>query len=256
VTSGDFGLAYLTERWASRFVSELFRNCIVCFVGYSIDDPVMRYMMDALAADRMLGESTLPPYAFTSFETSRKSETENEWLAKRVTPILYEVPPTSNSHSALHETLKKWAETHRDAVNAKEQIVVRYALTKPDASTAQDNFAGRVIWALSDSRGLPAKRFAEMDPVPSLDWLSEMWDSRFRHADLIRFGVSPSETIDGALKFSLVQRPSPYPLSPWNDAPLRFALPTVTHTSAARRPSEQGGNTSKNTQLFSGSRVF
>ena len=50
VTSGDFGLAYLTERWAARFVSELFRNYVVCFVGYSINDPVLRYMMDALAA--------------------------------------------------------------------------------------------------------------------------------------------------------------------------------------------------------------
>ena len=57
VTSGDFGLAYLTERWAARFVSELFRNYLVCFVGYSINDPVLRYMMDALAADRMLGEN-------------------------------------------------------------------------------------------------------------------------------------------------------------------------------------------------------
>ena len=57
LTSGDFGLAYLTERWAARFVSELFRNYVVCFVGYSINDPVLRYMMDALAADRMLGES-------------------------------------------------------------------------------------------------------------------------------------------------------------------------------------------------------
>jgi len=36
LTSGDFGLAYLTERWAARFVSELFRNYVVCFVGYSI----------------------------------------------------------------------------------------------------------------------------------------------------------------------------------------------------------------------------
>ncbi|WP_442881268.1 SIR2 family protein [Acinetobacter sp. ESBL14] len=35
ITSGDFGLAYLTERWASRFVSELFRNHIVCFIGYT-----------------------------------------------------------------------------------------------------------------------------------------------------------------------------------------------------------------------------
>ena len=32
LSSGDFGLAYLTERWAARFVSELFRNYTVCFV--------------------------------------------------------------------------------------------------------------------------------------------------------------------------------------------------------------------------------
>jgi SIR2-like domain len=42
LTSGDFGLAYLTERWAARFVSELFWNYLVCFVGYSINDPVLR----------------------------------------------------------------------------------------------------------------------------------------------------------------------------------------------------------------------
>ena len=35
ISSGDFGLAYLTERWAARFVSELLRNFVVCFVGYS-----------------------------------------------------------------------------------------------------------------------------------------------------------------------------------------------------------------------------
>ena len=39
LSSGDFGLAYLTEAWAARFVSELFRNFTVCFVGYSIADP-------------------------------------------------------------------------------------------------------------------------------------------------------------------------------------------------------------------------
>jgi hypothetical protein len=57
VSSGDFGLAYLTERWAARFVGELFRYYTVCFVGYSLNDPVLRYMMDALAADRQRGEA-------------------------------------------------------------------------------------------------------------------------------------------------------------------------------------------------------
>lgn len=56
LTGADFGTAYLTERWASRFVSELFRRFTVLFVGYSVEDPVIRYMMDAFAADRVLGE--------------------------------------------------------------------------------------------------------------------------------------------------------------------------------------------------------
>lgn len=56
LTSADFGAAYLTERWASRFLSELFRRFTVLFVGYSVEDPVVRYMMDAFAADRALGE--------------------------------------------------------------------------------------------------------------------------------------------------------------------------------------------------------
>jgi len=68
LSSGDFGLAYLAERWAARFVSELFRNFIVCFVGYSINDPVLRYMMDALAADRLLGESTSEVFAFGNYK--------------------------------------------------------------------------------------------------------------------------------------------------------------------------------------------
>lgn len=92
VTSGDFGLAYLTERWAARFVGELFRNYVVCFVGYSIDDPVLRYMMDALAADRMLGESTPAAWAFAGFQAGQEHKKKIEWEAKGVTPILYNVP--------------------------------------------------------------------------------------------------------------------------------------------------------------------
>ena len=88
LTSGDFGLAYLTEGWAARFVSELFRNFIVCFVGYSINDPVLRYMMDALAADRMLGEITPQAYALGHCEPGHEKAKIIEWEAKGVTPIL------------------------------------------------------------------------------------------------------------------------------------------------------------------------
>ena len=46
-SDADFGKAYLLEAWAARFVAALFRDYVVCFVGYSIDDPVLRYMTAA-----------------------------------------------------------------------------------------------------------------------------------------------------------------------------------------------------------------
>lgn len=55
-TSADFGTAYLTERWASRFAGESFRNLTVFFVGYGVNDPVIRYMTDAIAAERRKGD--------------------------------------------------------------------------------------------------------------------------------------------------------------------------------------------------------
>jgi hypothetical protein len=211
VSSGDFGLAYLTERWAARFVSELFRNYTVCFVGYSINDPVLRYMMDALAADRLLGESPPEMFAFGSYSKGKDEERGNEWRAKNVTPILYR---EHNRHAYLHKTLRAWADTYRDGVRGKERIVVESAMARPLASTKQDYFIPRMLWALSDPRGLPAKRFAELDPVPSLDWLEALSEDRYGHADLDRFGVPPKTPANDKLAFSLTRRPSPYPLAP------------------------------------------
>jgi len=215
LTSGDFGLAYLTERWAARFVSELFRNYMVCFVGYSINDPVLRYMMDALAADRMLGEVTPQAYALGDCEPGEETSKAIEWEAKGVAPILYEKPFGSHDHSALHRTLKVWAETYRDGLLGKERIVVDYALARPSASTRQDDFVGRMLWALSHESGLPAERFADFNPVPPLEWLEAFSDDRYRYGDLNHFGVAPRMEVDDKLRFSLIHRPAPYTRAPW-----------------------------------------
>ncbi len=212
VSSGDFGRAYLTERWAARFVSELFRNYTVCFIGYSINDPVLRYMMDALAADQLLGESPIAVFAFGSHKKGREAEKADEWRAKNVTPILYR---EDCPHTHLHRTLEMWAGTYRDGISGKERIVAQYAMSKPLASTKQDDFVGRMLWALSDRRALPAKRFADLDPPPALDWLGPLAEARFGHDDLVRFGVRPDAKEEGKLAFSLVLRPTPYARAPW-----------------------------------------
>jgi hypothetical protein len=212
LTSGDFGLAYLTERWAARFVSELFRYYTVCFVGYSINDPVLRYMMDALAVDEMLGEPRQEAYAFGGFEDGTQRQTMLGWEVKGVTPLLYEVRRGNQDHSALHQTLKEWADTYRDGVRGKEMIIAQHGTTPPLASSRLDYGAGRVLWALTD--GLAAKHFAEMDPVPPLEWLESLAQDQFGHEDLPRFGVTANRDSDENLAFSFIRRPSPYTLAP------------------------------------------
>ena len=212
LSSGDFGLAYLTERWASRFVSELFRYYTVCFVGYAINDPVMRYMMDALAADELLGEKKPQAYAFAGFREDETKATK-EWKSKGVTPLLYKIPAGMTDHSALHKTLKEWAATYRDGVHGKEMIVAQHASTPPLTSSRYDFAVGRMLWALSDDAA--AKHFADFEPLPPLEWLDPMCSNQFHYEDLPQFGVAPNELRDKDLSFSFICRPSPYTYGPW-----------------------------------------
>lgn len=209
VSSSDYGRAYLNERWAARFVSELFRNYTVCFVGYSLDDPVVRYMMDALAADRLRGETPLEMFAFADYSAGKEEQIEGKWKTKNVTPILYK---KRNKHACLHKTLHKWAEIYRDGVSGKKMIISQYATTLPSDSP-RDFVTGQILWAITDASA--AKHFADLDPVPPLEWLKTLSKEQFDHEDLVRFGVAPEDKKDDQLKFSVTRRPSPYKLSSW-----------------------------------------
>lgn len=212
LTSGDFGLAYLTERWAARFVTELFRNYTVCFVGYGINDPVLRYMMDALAADELLGETRPEAYAFASFHDGKRDQEQIKWKTKGTTPLLYELPKGSEDHSALHRTLKEWADTYRYGAHGKKMIITKHASTPPLTSSRSDFAAGRVLWALTD--GLAAKHFSNLNPIPPLEWLESLTEAQFGHNDLVRFGVMPQNEKDENLNFSIISRPAPYTHAP------------------------------------------
>ncbi len=213
VTSGDFGRAYLTERWAARFVSELFRNFVVCFVGYSINDPILRYMMDALAADRLQGETTQRAYAFGDFHAGDFEAKKEDWLAKGVEPILYETKP-GDGHAALHGTLIEWSNMHRDGALGRDALVTRNAVFPPQKSTKEDDYVGRVIWALCDPSSMPARKFANLKPVPPLEWLQALEERRFSADHASRFDFSSKGVEKESLPFSLISRPSPTKVSP------------------------------------------
>lgn len=170
VTSGDFGRAYLKERWAARFVTELFREFVVCFIGYSLADPVMRYLADAIDADNAIGEPTNPIFLFVT-----NKDSVGFVRSKSIKCISYS---EEDNHRLLHETLAEWANTYSRGAYGKESIIDANADVDPDKAT-DEIFIEQMAWALSDRDGVGAKRFAHHNPVPSLHWAKILLSNRW-----------------------------------------------------------------------------
>ena len=160
LTAADFGRAYLTERWAARFVTELFREFTVVFVGYSIDDPVMSYMVDALAAERVQGARFEAAYAFAGVDgpDAGKPKASDGWRAKSVEPIVFD---RKDDYRLLAETLIAWAGVRKDPFHARSRIAINEMANMP--AGPEDPVAERVVWALEDA--VAAKALADEPPV-------------------------------------------------------------------------------------------
>ena len=106
LTSAEFGDAYLRLGWASRYIYDLVRAYTVVLVGYQADDPPMRYLLEALEADRERYPDLQKVYAFASCEPGNEELEGALWEAKAVEPILYTV--IGGNHSALYDSLREW----------------------------------------------------------------------------------------------------------------------------------------------------
>jgi hypothetical protein len=85
ISSADFGRAYLSEGWATRFVKALRERYTIVLLGYQAKDPPMHYLLEGLkAADGVSYNS--PIYAFTQGDAG---DAEKEWQGRGVTPICY-----------------------------------------------------------------------------------------------------------------------------------------------------------------------
>ena len=194
LTAADFGRAYLTEQWAARFVTELFREFTIVFVGYSVGDPVMSYMVDALAAERAKGARFATAYAFAHHDGTLdgKQKARDGWLAKNVEPILY---ADRESHALLGETLIEWARIRNDPFRARSQIAITEMTKMPGGP--EDPSVERVVWALQDP--VAAKALAD-EPViedeaefPKV----EKWLEMFAERGLLRSAAADASAIVG-----------------------------------------------------------
>ena len=185
LTAADFGRAYLTERWAARFVTELFREFTVVFVGYSVADPVMGYIVDALAAEREMGASFTKAFAFAEYDDAvadGRKKARDGWLAKNIEPILYD---KEDGHRLLSETLVEWARIRTDPLHARSQIALREMKQLP--SGPDDSVVERVVWALQERSA--AEALAREPRITDAGEFTkvETWLEMFAQADLLQF---------------------------------------------------------------------
>jgi hypothetical protein len=180
LSEADFGQAYVYHGWAARFVADLFKNYTVCFVGYSVNDPVMRYMTAAFSQEKKNKKSNV--FAFASFSSTTdgdKVAVEKAWQNKYIDkPILYD---EADGHEALNKTLQIWANVYRHNQNkdlaGKKRMIKRYAHRLPEDSTTENNFVGRMLWALSDDSNRTVAYFISTKP-PAYEWLNPILESK------------------------------------------------------------------------------
>ncbi len=131
LTRKDFGLAYLHDNWAARFVIQLFQDFTVLFIGYGVNDPVMNYLVSAISYENQRRKrnniknhsnntlenkeeknKTKPAiYAFAGYKEDEeaKAKAKNKWKAIGVEPIPYKIK-NNPDHSILYNTIKQWAD--------------------------------------------------------------------------------------------------------------------------------------------------
>lgn len=105
LSSSDFGRAYLSEGWATRFIRALMERYQIVFVGYTANDPPVQYLLEALNAKSAAFQ---PMYALQAGNDALASAM---WEHKGVRPISFD---PAYQYRALWDTIDAWAERARD----------------------------------------------------------------------------------------------------------------------------------------------
>jgi len=155
LTSADFGRAYLRDGWASRFVTELLRNFHILFVGYSVGDHVLDYLLQAAEVETRKDNEHGRAWAFAPYTDGKKDDAVANWKFKSAAPIWYS---DKNNHELLNKTLIAWAEVKNNPIQSRINYVVNGMQEDP---VKADNIVKRVVWALLDRSGKVSQHLAQ-----------------------------------------------------------------------------------------------
>lgn len=243
ISSADFGRAYLSDGWATKFMRTLLSRFCIVFVGFTADDPPIQYLLEALHLASS-GASRL--YAFHNGSPDQATEL---WQHRGVTAI------SCDSFDALWDSLDRWAERTRDEEGWYGGLLKAAEQGPEQLDRAQRSM---IITLLSTGEG--ARKFAIADNPPDARWLLAADPAQRYAAPCFRVPHdTASDRLDPFERLSLDDDPPPPP--PLDDAnPFvrrdpnpeafdPFALTDAESTNPEATAGLRGHNSVQNAQL-------
>ena len=201
LSSADFGHAYLSDGWATRYIQALLRRFRIVFVGYSADDPPVQYLLEAL------NRFEKPGHKLYAFQSGDATQAMAQWAHKGVEPIAYD---SANGHAALWKTLSAWAERARDVDGWHDRLITS-ASNGPVLMAPYER--GMIAHLASTATGARLLSSAN-DPLPA-HWLC-VFDRNARYApvDKVDRYDQTSSRFDPFEAFGLDSDTPPVPVDP------------------------------------------
>ncbi len=165
LTDRDFGKAYITEGWATQFLTRMFEKYTVVLVGYSAEDTIIQYLNRAL------------PNKGERFAFTKATDNPKRWSQLGITPILYPSPP-EDEYGSLESFMRSWSDRLTATPSERRDQIVSFIENGPEeAESKRDETA----WRLNDSelarhfrsQAEPATWLKMLDQIEFLDSLFE-----------------------------------------------------------------------------------
>jgi len=149
LSSRDFARVYLRSGVIGNYVYDLIRRYTVLLVGYSADDPPMRYLMDAIGEDASLFDDMQRPYSLVDIKGELGDPSAAiaaaTWRAKEIIPILFK-RRKRNAYAPLWESIHHWADWAREDIGwVQQQLLEKMQPSHREATPFQRSFVQDLI---------------------------------------------------------------------------------------------------------------
>ncbi|WP_342234918.1 SIR2 family protein [Inquilinus sp. OTU3971] len=212
VSRADFGRAYLSNGWATRFMQSLLDRFQIVFVGYAADDPPVQYLLEALnlhAGNRS---------RLFAFQPGNNMDAAALWEHRGVRAISFD---NSHGFDPLWDSLAAWAERARDVDGWYANLLATAAV---GPANLDPHVRGQIAHVLSTREGARRASIADT-PLPA-SWLLVLdARQRFGKPGLVDPYGESTERIDPYASLSLDFDTPPQPDEGVEDALRDRAIP-------------------------------